>query len=1111
MSVRFWVLEQLFKVLAAIIDWEREKEELGYDGPEQDASERAGPLQLRWLMHPSLGLPRLPFGIWRNRAPRSGMSKQELADLPGWDLVETVGLPVDQTWDDTDYYLDEQGLAGDERSAQDAALQRLHRGAPRIGWPRLSAMLGDGQQHFLPDWEPVDLDAYLRDLLQGRLLAGVHSMLRDRPDRSEHAAYTDSETDPGSMPLTPHLLLTGVEALRGRTDAATSAWHPLGLLLLAAGGDPLASLAFGFGTAIPQRGEPDDIYMVSMPYQLENQGGTFEFHLADVITFDDDLRPPERPRNVSARLVGHTRPQVVDGPALDSVGVSWQRALNPAFAIVSGNRTAAMGYAVGRLGLQPPPDAILLSRRPDEVKGWLPFVASKPAEAQPVLFCDQRRREAVDDEGTLIGDPLAYEHIYAVAAQDVFGRYSPWSTTTFAGGDEPPQTPSILAVTLDPSGLVTVDFGWDWSDRSPEFIELVGAYTNDPSSPVLSELVEFRGDASPSFTGGDVIPLDPDRKPADDWGAPQDREPDQPEARFYRLTIGVALDFLDQRQRELEVRARGQCHLHERASSGWNVGPFTSPGRAVAYDPAPPPPPAVPEAPQWGSLPDSGGVSRALLRWPGDQRVAGYALYEATETSLLAALGRPGPDTTRPLHERLAELRAADLPRLRSVFRRVRKELIPAATPTTSFEVALPRGSTVLHLYAVTAVSRNQVESAWPSSSRGFIAVGAPRLAVPSPPFLEADADTTGAAPVVHVRARAPGEPVAERIELYRIAHDGLAADVDTMGPPVVTLAGAQATFADPGLAYGWRRVWYRAVAWSARDDLHGVVEARSKPSAAVSVLPTPPSPPQVTALRVNEPGSSAAEALISFATNAPAAATSIGSHVVVVEGRANTGAQTARVEGRLDALPAVASLAELPAPNPADRRVVRVGTPEVYRLYAWLPRPAADQTFTATVKVIDPLGRMGRTDADVPAPLVLQPAWRRCKVCQGLVYSGFGAALCLNGEPHDFSGSPDYSVPFESAPPWTQTGWWWCRKCEGLFLGADAGFCVAGGRHDPTGSAHYSVPYGDETTPGTEPGWRFCERCTRLIRPVAGDGDCFDGGPHELLGSGNYSVYLTP
>jgi hypothetical protein len=37
------------------------------------------------------------------------------------------------------------------------------------------------------------------------------------------------------------------------------------------------------------------------------------------------------------------------------------------------------------------------------------------------------------------------------------------------------------------------------------------------------------------------------------------------------------------------------------------------------------------------------------------------------------------------------------------------------------------------------------------------------------------------------------------------------------------------------------------------------------------------------------------------------------------------------------------------------------------YRFYAWLSRPAADQSFNITAKMIDPLGRIASLQADVP------------------------------------------------------------------------------------------------------------------------------------------------
>ena len=78
------------------------------------------------------------------------------------------------------------------------------------------------------------------------------------------------------------------------------------------------------------------------------------------------------------------------------------------------------------------------------------------------------------------------------------------------------------------------------------------------------------------------------------------------------------------------------------------------------------------------------------------------------------------------------------------------------------------------------------------------------------------------------------------------------------------------------------------------------------------------------------------------------------------------------RLEGDLNTLLFVNSLAELPPANLADRKIIRVGPPDNYRLYAWIPRPAADQLFYLTVKMIDPLGRIGLATAEVP-PLPTQ------------------------------------------------------------------------------------------------------------------------------------------
>jgi hypothetical protein len=153
---------------------------------------------------------------------------------------------------------------------------------------------------------------------------------------------------------------------------------------------------------------------------------------------------------------------------------------------------------------------------------------------------------------------------------------------------------------------------------------------------------------------------------------------------------------------------------------------------------------------------------------------------------------------------------------------------------------------------------------------------------------------------------------------------------------------------------------------------LLGLVEQRSPSSGPVPVLLPPAAAPDVADLRVNETGSTNAEALVSWTSQAPAAITPRGSHQVVLEARDAAGNLLAHLSDYLDALPAFKSRPDLPPANPAARIIARVGPATGYRLYAWLPRPASDQTFSITVKMIDPLGRIGKGTADVPPlPLV--------------------------------------------------------------------------------------------------------------------------------------------
>ena len=682
MRNEFWVLQRLFKAIIAVIDWADYAGLIGYQGPQQPANMDPAPLQLRWLLHPALGLPLSPFTVWHNVHPGGSPTPQELADLPNWEPIEQVGLPVDASWRDTGYGLSDQGPVGAPLlSPVDAAHQRLQLGAPRIGWPGVTV---NGTA--LPDWAPPDLDAYLVDVLRGALLGGIQQMLTDRPDPSQHADYLLNAGDGnGSGSLNPHLL--GDASVVGAPDQpASAAWHPLGLLLLAAGTDPLASLCLGFGTATRRYEFEGDIYMVSVRHKLRIGPEVLELQLADVVVPGEQPAPPVPPQAVAAALLGHTRAQTTDGPAIDTAQVSWQRPSNPSFGHLPPGSPRPVSYALGRFDSSRA-SQILLSPRPEAVHGWQPFAPTKPDEDGPAGFTDHLVREATVD-GQVYGQPLGEDHTYAVAAADLFGRFSGWSTVAYTDEDESPPTPPVLSVSLDPSGGLSIDFGWDWSTRSPEFIDLSGAFAEDPGTPLVQVRLQFAGNPDPDTGGGDIIPLSPDLVEVATFGDAQDDDASPPETRFYRLRATLpGVVFGAATEKVFQVQARGQCHLTEMMLPGWGVSPWGTPVTTTVRDPSPPPAPGgIPEAPQWASTPDTSGVSRAVLGWAGVQNVSGYVLYEATETALLGALSLPGPDPSRSYVDRLADLRGRDLPSLRQVFRRVVQDLIPA----TSYEVELP-------------------------------------------------------------------------------------------------------------------------------------------------------------------------------------------------------------------------------------------------------------------------------------------------------------------------------------------------------------------------------------------------------------------------------------
>ena len=126
-----------------------------------------------------------------------------------------------------------------------------------------------------------------------------------------------------------------------------------------------------------------------------------------------------------------------------------------------------------------------------------------------------------------------------------------------------------------------------------------------------------------------------------------------------------------------------------------------------------------------------------------------------------------------------------------------------------------------------------------------------------------------------------PG-PRPMQIDIHRVRVDDAARELDTMGPPIVSLTASTGgwvvtTASDQTLgtyiasvtgtdapAGSWKRVWYRATAWTALDQTRGALPGRSDASPATFVVLPPPDPPVLSPLLIGT-GPGAADVILQW------------------------------------------------------------------------------------------------------------------------------------------------------------------------------------------------------------------------------------------------------
>lgn len=1066
-----------FQAAGAIVDWQVVAKRLG-----QHSANQQPEVQLRWLLHQSMGLPTEPFQVWARHHTPAGVETQltiqqrqlqflsgltmitwpgsrsmstvrldlvaasggvvaafagapftenmvaavslapgataaslsapvidgllisggvtvnaaygietgALSAAAGWTLIETVGIPVTQAdWGGIGKHGEPQGLTGSITDAQTAAVQRLTRGAPPFGWsPTIASGIA------APPWTAPDFHA---------LVAEVNQNLLDRL-KGIAAGFAPDQQAAQQVPV----LLPAPRNLAGEQMTApgsTSMVAPLPTTLMAAGSDPFLSLVLGFGTAyaynphsLAAAGAAALDYMVTAHWENGLDGASAPVDYAAIVAMPGPAQPPPPPANAVTEVLGILRPLSSDGDWRSSVRLSWDRP-----PIMQLFRVASVGAARANITPAAPTDALMQQRASG---GFQPIGVNQSNNTPDPEFW---RLHVVDREVPVPSNPGSRQVKYAAAVQDLYGQWTPWASVD-ATLQQPDLEPvRIVSATLRPnvpaSGAVCttaldIEFLWDWRVRTPLQISIVGslyaASSHGAPPPSLAVpggldrslggggaplVVTFAGD-TPSAPGASIIALDEGGEQQVTFGTAQGTE-----SRRYRLTLeDLSLDFGVSGFIGLALWAQGQERIAPQRISGWPEGP-------VVITAADPRPPVIPvDHVTLASLPDTAGQCHARISWTPQPNAAGYFVYEAAETTLLLANGLPEPALDQTLDDRLKTLKDAfHANPSRREFTRLNATLLQGADT----DVSLPRGSTAIHVYVVLGVSAGQVESDWPAGATpedALIAVAAPHIMSPAAPTIEVHSilDGTVSPPVYRAElaiATRPG-PRPKRIDVHRVRVDDAAVEIDTMGPPIARVTASsgpwtvsQDTDSD-GVSFirtaqgqdapagSWKRVWYRAAAWTVQDDTRGALPGRSPASNAAWVVLPPPDAPSVSPLALGG-GSAPADVLIQWTCDAPVARTPLGPHTISV--RATLVGAPPRTDPLLSLDSTLDGIGTTPPPTDSGVWIESAGSgPTVYR--ALIRRAAVTDSIKFVVRITDPIGRTGESLVTV-APGPVDPA----------------------------------------------------------------------------------------------------------------------------------------
>lgn len=923
----------------------------------------------------------------------------------GWDLIEEVGLPVDQgEWAGVLDLDGDQGLAGDPPQPPiAAALDRFSRGAAPIGWP--GAMTPAVAS---PPWQQADPKAFLQAFGED-MLPGLKQMLQTLPPDQQFGFMANATLQvPGG-------------------DPAQASFSQLATMMFGAATDPVASLLMGFGTAYPDtelartdERVPDQTvrsacdYMVTATFRDGIDGQSDPVVYAAVALAPAMATTPIAPANLRVAEQGLRVPDVADQPWRPVMKLTWDR-LPPNLPL----RSAAYAHARAAMD-EPTATALIAARKHDGALQPIGASNSSDDTAAPPLLA------ASDDAYLLPGQPAVVPLHYGVTHQDIFGLWSAWTSADIDAAEPPVQRVAILSARLAPTpapaacpATLTIDFSWDWQARTPAQVRFAARLFGKSSAGQAPPSTMVAAGMQKSLAGGAGAPFEvsfaangiatPDAGGVIQYLTEDGRDfvaspPIVAGPRRYRLTVsGFSLDFSAFGYIGLQLWAMAV----ERRPPG-RSGAWSTPATIVATaDPRPPVIDVQHEDVLLASMEDAAGTHHAHITWPVSPGAVGYFIYTAEESKLRSDYRLPEAKLSQTLSQRLAQLRDAFAANpARRFFTRVNG----TALASTSFEATLPRGSKDIHFFLIVGASAGNIESAWPDASdpnlrKRPIAYAAPRRLVPGAPTLEVTRRPDSAAGPNAFRAdiRIETKPGAlvDRIDLHRTSNPEAALSLDNMGPPILTIGPGQAGWsitpgpADPSLvaqplgtmqgadrpAGSWKPFYYRAVAWS-RDQLdRGILGGRSTPSAVRAVIVPPAAPPDLQPISRQPPPFGNPTVVLQAFTSAGVDTTPLGDHKVRVEvlGReGNTPFAPLLVwpsPGPQD-IPGDPRLAAVPTAAPGSGSALwRTNAGGQGQLLVRIERPSIATELKLRIQLDDPLGRWTERVFEIaPDPVIVDP-----------------------------------------------------------------------------------------------------------------------------------------